>query len=58
MPLYSPYLRIKGQALSRACDLAIMMRPLNAASGGDTGLPAGEPSAARTSSVRGLAARQ
>lgn len=46
-PLFSlsPHQRA---GLSCACDLAIMVSPLNAASGGDTGLRVGEPSAALT----------
>lgn len=43
--------------LSCACVPAIMVSPLNAASGVNTGLPVGKPSAALTESVTRLAAR-
>lgn len=44
---FSPCLFIKGQACRAcACDPVIMVSPLNVASGGDTGLPVGEQSAA------------
>lgn len=49
MPFFFLALSLHQRAcLPCACDLAIMVSPLNAASGGDTGLPVGELSAALT----------